>query len=177
MLRSDPRSLWRRCKERPRICVKNCKGARIRVILLRRVKELIVNQNLTIPAVELRWRAVRASGPGGQNVNKVATKVELTFDLPQSQVLTDAVKSRLRRLAARYLDGEGCVVITCQNERMQRQNLDQARDLLVDVIARALVTPRKRKKTKPSAGSKAARLRGKRLNAEKKQARKRVSDD
>ena len=177
MPRSDPTSLWRRCKERPGICVKNCKAARTRSILLLNVEELIINRDLTIPAAELRWRAVRASGPGGQNVNKVATKVELTFDLVTSQSLPDAVKSRLRRLAARYLDADGCIVITCQNERMQRQNLEQARELLVDVIARALVTPRKRKKTKPSAASKAARLRGKRLNAEKKQSRKRVSDD
>lgn len=177
MPRSGQNSLRRRCEERPWICVKNCKVVPIEAILPSSVQELIVNTDLVIPASELRWRAVRASGPGGQNVNKVATKVELTFDLHQTRSLPDTVKSRLRRLVARYLDAEGRVVITCQTSRTQRQNLEQARSLLVDAISKALVVPRKRRKTKPSAASKAARLRVKRLNAEKKQSRQRVTGD
>ena len=141
------------------------------------MKELIINPNLVIPASDLRWRAVRASGPGGQNVNKVATKVELTFDLPQSQALSDSVKSRLRRLIARCLDADGNVVVTCQSARTQLQNLEHARDRLVEYVHKALVVPRKRRKTKPTAASKARRLHGKRLNAERKQTRKRVSSD
>jgi ribosome-associated protein len=141
------------------------------------VQELTVNSSLTIPASNLRWRAVRASGPGGQNVNKVATKVELAFDLPQTLSLADSVKSRLRRLAARHLDAEGRVVIVCQEARTQRQNLERARHLLVEYIRKALVVPRKRRKTRPTVASRVARLHTKRLTAEKKRSRQAVADD
>jgi len=120
---------------------------------------------------------VRASGPGGQNVNKVSTKVELRFELNESEALDDSVKVRLRRLARGSLDAEGRIVITCQTARTQKQNLEQARSLLAETIQRALVVPRKRRKTKPSAASRASRMRDKRHIAEKKQARRATSDD
>ncbi len=141
------------------------------------VQSLLVTPSLSIPASDLRWRAVRASGPGGQNVNKVSTKVELRFELSESAAIEDSVKARLRRLARGNLDAEGRVVITCQTARTQKQNLEQARSLLVEYIRSALVVPRKRRKTKPSAASRASRMRDKRHNAEKKQARRASSDD
>jgi ribosome-associated protein len=141
------------------------------------VEDLEVTPNLVIPAGELRWRAVRASGPGGQNVNKVSTKVELRFSLNESPSLADSVKARLRRLVAGSLDAEGKVVITCQTARTQRQNLEQARELLTEYVRKALVVPRKRRPTKPSKASRAARLRDKRHTAGKKQARRVRSDD
>lgn len=177
MRRVNELNLQQLCKEQPSNHVKNCEGPRIRDNLTAIVQDLPVTTNLTIPAAELRWRAVRASGPGGQNVNKVATKVELRFDLFQSQSLADSVKSRLRRLVFGSLDAEGKVVITCQTARTQRQNLEQARALLVEYIQKALVVPRKRRKTKPSAASRAARLRNKRHNSEKKQERRVKPDD
>ena len=106
-----------------------------------------------------------------------ATKVELRFNLPESQSLTDSVKSRLRRLVAGSLDAEGKVVVTCQTTRTQRQNLEHARALLVEYIQSALVVPRTRRKTKPSSGARAARLRDKLHTSKKKQARRLLSDD
>jgi ribosome-associated protein len=141
------------------------------------VQSLQVTPSLRIPAGDLRWRAVRASGPGGQNVNKVSTKVELRFELNESAALEDSVKARLRRLARGNLDADGRIVITSQTARTQRQNLEHARALLVQYIQNALVVPRKRRKTKPSAASRASRMRDKRHNAEKKQARRTASDD
>jgi len=144
---------------------------------LRHVKALPVTPELTVPASDLKWRAVRSSGPGGQNVNKVSTKVELRFDLAQSQVLTESVKTRLHRLAASYLDAAGGLVITSQATRTQSQNLAQALEILGGLIRKALILPRKRKKTKPTSGSRLRRLEGKHINSEKKQGRRRVSED
>ena len=142
-----------------------------------RVDDLEISPELTLPASDLKWRAVRSSGPGGQNVNKVSTKVELRFDLPATRALTEPVKARLSRLASSHLDAEGLLVITAQSARSQRQNLQQALELLAQYIRRALVVPRKRKQTRPTAGSRVRRLQTKRLVSEKKQGRKRVSGD
>jgi len=141
------------------------------------VLALQVTPNLVIPAHDLRWKAVRSSGPGGQNVNKVATKVELRFLLKESLALSDSVKARLRRLIAGNLDSEGRVVITCQTARSQKQNLEQARATLVAAIQGALIVPLRRRKTKPTASSRVARLRDKRHVAEKKQARRHSTED
>ena len=141
------------------------------------MEDLEINPNLTIPASELKWRAVRSSGPGGQNVNKVSTKVELRFDLPQTQALSEPVKARLYRLASSHLDSEGRLVVTAQTARTQRQNLEQALGILTMYVQRALVVPPPRKKTRPSASSKRKRLQNKRVVSEKKQGRRQVSDE
>lgn len=136
--------------------------------------DLDIDGRLVVPAAELQWTAVRSGGPGGQNVNKVATKVELRFDLPGSTVLPAAVKARLRALCASRLDAEGRLVVTSQATRSQSDNLEDARSKLAALIRRALVPPKRRRPTRPTAGSKERRLGAKRQHAEKKGGRGRV---
>jgi ribosome-associated protein len=136
--------------------------------------DLDIDGRVVVPAAELQWTAVRASGPGGQNVNKVATKVELRFDLPGSAALSLAAKARLRALAASRLDAEGRLVITSQATRSQQGNLEDARNKLAALIRRALVPPKRRRPTRPTAGSKERRLDAKRQLSQKKGGRGRV---
>ena len=130
-----------------------------------------------MPQGELVWSAVRASGPGGQNVNKVSSKVELRFDFEASVVLTPSVKSRLRKLAEHRLDAEGRILIVSQQSRNQPQNLEHARKHLAELIARALVVPKLRRATRPSKAAKKRRVNDKRQQAAKKQNRARKSFD
>ena len=140
-----------------------------------RSKDLIVNERLTVPARDLSWTASRASGPGGQNVNKVSTKVTLRFDLRGTDSLNGAQKGRLRRLAGKRLDTQGTLSISAQAERSQRQNLERARDGLRKLIIKALIPPKRRIDTKPTRGSKRRRLENKRRRGEQKRGRGRVS--
>ena len=137
----------------------------------------LVVAHVVIPEAELRWTAVRASGPGGQNVNKVASKIDLRFDFEQSAALTEELKARLRVTARARLDAEGRLQITSQLTRNQPDNLEDARSKLAEIVRVALVTPKKRRKTKPSRAKKAARVAEKRVNAQKKQSRGRVAVD
>ncbi len=100
--------------------------------------DLVISDGLTIPARDLSWSASRASGPGGQNVNKVSTKVTLRFDLRGTEALTRAQKLRLRKLAGKRVDAQGSLVLNAQAERSQRQNLERARDRLRKLIGRLL---------------------------------------
>jgi len=138
---------------------------------------LVINSQLVIPASHLRWTAVRSSGPGGQNVNKVASKVDLRFDLGGWHALHPAAKARLYSLCQNKLDAEGNVVITSQRTRDQSQNLEDARDKLAAIIRKALTPPRPRKPTKPTYGSKLRRLDGKQRTKQKKQSRGRVNNE
>ncbi|MEP7050095.1 MAG: alternative ribosome rescue aminoacyl-tRNA hydrolase ArfB [Pseudomonadota bacterium] len=137
----------------------------------------LVVQQLTIPEAELRWTAVRASGPGGQNVNKVSSKIDLRFDFEQSGALSDALKVRLRASAGSRLDAEGRIQITSQLTRNQSDNLEDARQKLALILLAASVVPKRRRKTKPSRAKKAARVANKRVHAAKKQNRGRVAAD
>lgn len=133
---------------------------------------------LVVPERELVWAAVRSSGPGGQNVNKVSSKVELRFDFEATDVLGPSVKARLRQLAVHRLDADGRILIVSQVTRNQPQNLEDARQRLAELIARALIVPKVRRATKPSRAAKRARLQNKRAQSAKKQNRaRRASDD
>lgn len=136
------------------------------------MEDLRVSARVVIPAHELSWTAVRASGPGGQNVNKVASKVDLRFDLEASQALSPHTKMRLRTLARSRIGEDGALRIVCQETRDQRQNLERARERLAELVRAALAPPPPpRRATKPTLGSKRRRLEGKRHDAQKKAAR------
>ncbi len=132
---------------------------------------LVIEGKVTIPASEMSWIAVRASGPGGQNVNKVSSKVELRFDLEGTRALSESAKARLRTIARSRLDAEGRVVVTSQHTRDQQRNLEDARAKLGELIERALTAPPVRKPTRPTRAAARNRLADKRRNAEKKLGR------
>jgi ribosome-associated protein len=120
---------------------------------------------------------VRGSGPGGQNVNKVASAVQLRFDLAGSTALTDPVKARLRALAGRRLTDDGAILIIARNHRSQEQNRREASERLVDLIRRALIPPKARKATRPTRASKERRLQSKTRQQRTKSLRGQVKWD
>ena len=138
---------------------------------------IYVAPGVWIPEAAVSFRAVRASGPGGQNVNKVASKVELRVDLGGIQGLDAAARGRLAQLTAARIDAEGRLLVTSQRTRDQGRNLEDARDKVRGLVARALVVPRPRRATGPTATSREARLRGKRLLASKKASRLRADSE
>lgn len=131
-----------------------------------------ITPSIAIDSRELRWRFVRASGPGGQNVNKVATAVHLRFDVANSPSLPADVKQRLLALAGNRATDAGEVVISAQRFRTQHQNRDDARTRLIRLIHRATVVPKKRRKTKPSRAQRQRRLDNKRKRSKVKQLRR-----
>ncbi len=135
-----------------------------------------ITSTLAIDERELDERFVRASGPGGQNVNKVATAVELRFDVAGSS-LPDAVKQRLTALAGRRMTGEGVLLIDSREHRTQSQNRDAARERLVALIRQATIVPVRRKPTKTTKGAKERRLTTKKRRAVIKAARGRHSGE
>ena len=132
---------------------------------------LIISTRVQIPENELLERFVRSSGPGGQNVNKVATAVELRFDVQQSPSLPETVRERLLAAKDRRLTAEGIVVIQAQRYRSQERNRQDARDRLSTMIKTAMKTPKKRIASKPGRGAIERRLGSKRERAQIKRQR------
>jgi ribosome-associated protein len=126
---------------------------------------------------DLAFRFIRASGPGGQNVNKVASAVQLRFDVTGSRALPDEVKARLRRLAGRRLSASGVLTIDARRHRTQERNRQDAIDRLVELIAQASEAPKPRRKTRPTRASSERRLEAKRRQSSMKRLRAPVSDD
>jgi ribosome-associated protein len=118
---------------------------------------LKITDQISLDERELEERFVRASGPGGQNVNKVSTAVELRFDVERSASLPEGVRVRLRRLAGRRLSDEGILVIRADRFRTQERNREDARERLAELIRQATIVPKRRVPTKPSRASKERR--------------------
>jgi len=138
---------------------------------------LVIRDGIVIPESELTWHAVRSSGPGGQNVNKVSTKVVLVFDFERSPLLSDAARARLRGLAGRYLDAEGRLAIKSDKTRDQLKNLADAGEKLRACVEEALREPKRRRPTRRTRGSNERRLEGKRVVSTKKRERSGRGDE
>jgi len=138
---------------------------------------IFVEGGILIPADALEMHAVRASGPGGQNVNKVAAKVELRVDLDRIRGMDPAGRLRLRHLVARRMDASGRLLVTSQRTRDQYRNLQDARRKIHDWVARALRPPRPRVPSQPSRSARERRLEEKRQHSLRKTDRRTVSAD
>jgi ribosome-associated protein len=136
-----------------------------------------VTPTIAIDESELEERFVRASGPGGQNVNKVATAVELRFDVARSVSLPDEVRARLQALARNRITVDGVLVIDARRHRTQAQNREDARERLAALVRQAAVNPKRRRKTKPTGGSIERRVQAKRARSQAKQRRAPVRDE
>jgi ribosome-associated protein len=132
---------------------------------------------VTVPAAALTFRATRSAGPGGQNVNKVASKVELRVDLERISGLTPEARARLLVLCAGRRDRKGRLVVTSQRTRDQRRNLEDAREKIREVVARALQAPRERRPTHVTARAVEKRLARKRRASSRKRGRAAVRGD
>jgi ribosome-associated protein len=133
---------------------------------------LRITANIAIDENELDEQFVRSSGPGGQHVNKTATACQLRFDAMGSPSLPQPVKRRLQRIAGRRMTDDGEIVIDAREHRSQKQNRDEARRRLADLLARAARPPKRRRKTKPTRASRERRLKAKKHRGEIKRLRK-----
>jgi ribosome-associated protein len=138
---------------------------------------LRVNDQIAIRRGELRFSFVRSSGPGGQNVNKVASKAVLHWNVAESGALSDEVRGRLLSRERRRINDRGELVLTSQRYRDQPKNIDDCLEKLKALILAAAKRPRPRKKTRPTRSSREARLSEKRVVADKKRRRQRPSED
>ena len=138
---------------------------------------LAVSPELAIPRAELTFRASRAGGPGGQHVNTSSTRVEVLWNLERSRAVSDEQRARIRDKLAGRLDSEGNLRVVASSHRSQTRNREAAEARLADLLRRALIVPKRRRKTRPTASSVESRLREKRLRSEKKTHRRGHPDD
>ena len=138
---------------------------------------LQITPSIVIDDSEIEERFVRSSGPGGQNVNKVSTAVQLRFDAGRSRSIDDEVRGRLKTIAGSRMTADGVVVIDSRAFRTQAQNREAARERLVELLRKAAVRPKRRRKTRPSGASKLQRLDAKRRRASTKERRRNVAGD
>ena len=138
---------------------------------------LFITPQISIADWELTEQFIRASGPGGQNVNKVSSAVELRFEAARSPHLGDPVKARLKRLAGRRWTTEGAIVLQVDETRSQARNREIARQRLADLIRAALVAPKRRIATKPTLGSQRRRIKAKKARGDIKALRGPVQED
>ena len=139
-------------------------------------RAIVVNSMVRVPERAVQVRAVRASGPGGQNVNKVATKVDVRVDLDAIEGLSAAARTRLATLCRHRLDGDGRLMVSSQAERNQARNLEDALDRVRALVAAALREPRARKASRPSAGARERRIESKKRRGALKRERARDQD-
>ncbi len=132
---------------------------------------IVVTETVRVPGRALTMRAVRSSGPGGQNVNKVASKIDLRVDLDAIEGLSDRARARLHTLTVNRLDADGRLVITSQESRDQSRNLEIAREKVRRLLAAALREPRVRRATRPSTAARERRIEGKKRRGSLKRSR------
>lgn len=135
-----------------------------------------ITSAIGIDESEIEESFIQSSGPGGQNVNKVATAVQLRFDVANSTLPPD-VRARLMRLAGQRLTKDGMLVLTARQYRLQQRNREDARTRLFEMIRAASIAPKKRKPTRPTKASKERRLVGKKVTSQRKQMRAKQFDD
>ncbi|HRP07619.1 MAG TPA: alternative ribosome rescue aminoacyl-tRNA hydrolase ArfB [Gemmatimonadales bacterium] len=138
---------------------------------------IYINERLSIPRSELEFKATRSGGPGGQHVNTSSTRIELVWNVTGSPSLWEDERIRLLEKLAHRLDSEGSIRVVAQGERSQLQNREAAVERLAQMVARALVVPKKRKATRPSKASKEKRLEQKRRRGAVKRERRRRDDE
>jgi ribosome-associated protein len=138
---------------------------------------LQVNDTLFIPRSELDVRVSRASGAGGQHVNKTSSRVEIFWNIPGSRALSEEQRSRLMEKLASKLTTEGSIRVVASDMRSQSRNRDLAEERLADLVRRALIIPKKRRATKPTRAAKEARLESKKRHSTKKRDRRTTSLD
>jgi ribosome-associated protein len=138
---------------------------------------LEINEQIRIPDDEFQWSFVRAGGPGGQNVNKVASKAVLRWDVVGSSSVPADVKNRLTAQQRRRLTSEGKLVLNSQRFRDQEKNRQDCLDKLRDMLRQAATPPKRRKPTRPTRGSRTARLRDKRARSALKMGRRRPAEE
>lgn len=135
-----------------------------------------VTNTIALGEDEIEEQFIRSSGPGGQNVNKLATAVQLRFDVARSPNLPEPVRERLRRLAGRRLTGDGVLIIDARRHRTRERNRRDALERLVALVRKAAIAPTPRKATRPTAASKRRRLEGKQRRGALKRGRRSVKD-